>query len=65
MSDIADELPHGDPQQQFDQLIAVSNELARAVRRYYEQMIEQGFDEAAALELAVSYQQTVLVTAST
>lgn len=54
-----------DPQAQYDQLIEASRELARAVRAYYERMLALGFDEKAALELAVAYQATVLVTAAT
>ena len=54
-----------DPQARYDQLIAASGELARAVRAHYDRMLQLGFDHKSALELAVAYQATVMVTAAT
>lgn len=49
-----------DPQAIVDQVIAEGAEVARAVRSYYERMVNLGFEERPALELAIAYQATLL-----
>lgn len=56
MSD--DEIP--DPLAALDQLLRAAQDLANVVRSYFVALVNAGFSEAQALELAAEYQTSIV-----
>lgn len=55
---MSDETP--DPLAALDQLLRAMLDVAKAVRGYHLALVEQGFTEAQALELAIAYQAQLI-----
>lgn len=55
---MSDETP--DPLAALDQLLRAMLDVAKAVRSYHLALVEQGFSEAQALELAIAYQAQLM-----